>query len=61
MITEESANALKHDVNNQLSSITLCLEQIRFEIANPNEDMRYYFDTIEASCKNITALLANLS
>lgn len=60
MISDESANALKHDVNNQLSSITLCLEQLRFEVPNQNEDMLYYFDTIEASCKNITNLLATL-
>lgn len=60
MSSEESAGKLKHDINNQLSSITLCLEQLRFEVPDQTEDMAYYFDTIEASCKNITDLLANL-
>jgi len=59
MSSEDSTNALKHDINNQLSSITLCLEQLRFEVAGQNDDIAYYFDTIEASCKNITQLLAN--
>ena len=57
-MSENLNSTLKHDINNQLSSITLCLEQLRFEMPDQNEDIAYYFDTIEASCKNITDLLA---
>lgn len=51
---------IKHDIKNQLSNITLSLEQLRFEIPEDSTDGRFYFDTILSSCKNINNLLNNL-
>jgi hypothetical protein len=63
MSEEESENVqgkIKHDIKNQLSNITLALEQLQFETNSKDPDVAYYFATIFSSCKKITSLLDNL-
>jgi hypothetical protein len=56
-IDAESLRALKHDIKNQLSTIVLCLEQLRYEINDPLPDWKYYMDTISDGCKTINKIL----
>jgi nitrogen-specific signal transduction histidine kinase len=56
----ESISIVKHDIKNQLSNITLALEQLKYEIPHQNADCQYYFETISDSCKSINSLLNNL-
>lgn len=58
--TDKGTGVFKHDVKNQLSNISLALEQLRFEIPDQNEDCKYYLDTIFTSCKKINSLLEDL-
>lgn len=51
---------VKHDIKNQLSNITLALEQLKYEIPDQTDDCQYYIETIFASCKNINALVNSL-
>lgn len=51
---------VKHDVKNQLSNITLALEQLRYEVGEPHPDITYYFDTIFLSCQNINNMINDL-
>lgn len=51
---------IKHDIKNQLSNISLALEQLRYEIPDQNEDCQYYLDTILTSVKKINSVLDNL-
>jgi hypothetical protein len=48
---------LKHDIRNQLSTIQLALEQLRYEIPSDSADCVFYIDTIAASCVVIDTLL----
>jgi signal transduction histidine kinase len=58
---ENKAQAIKiHDIRNHLSSVSLALEQLRYEITEPTEDCEYYMDTINDSCKKINTLLSDL-
>ena len=50
----------KHEVKNQLSSISMALEQLRYEVAEDSADAEYLLDTILASCKSIDSLVDNL-
>ncbi|RYY34810.1 MAG: hypothetical protein EOP46_12190 [Sphingobacteriaceae bacterium] len=52
-------NKLRHDINNQLSNIQLCLEELKYEVAEPTDDYRFYVETIATSCKRIGELLQN--
>jgi nitrogen-specific signal transduction histidine kinase len=54
---EDQAGALRHDIKNQLSGITLALAQLRYEIANPTDDCLTYLDMIEMSCNRINELV----
>ena len=56
----KGTGVVKHDIKNQLSNISLALEQLRFEIPDQNEDCKYYLDTIFASVKKINTLLDDL-
>lgn len=58
--TPKAKNATIHDIRNQLSNISLALEQLRFEIPDQNEDCKYYLDTIFSSCKKINTILEAL-
>jgi hypothetical protein len=49
--------ALKHDINNQLSNISLALEQLRYEIPDASEDCIFYLDSILMSSTRINTLL----
>ncbi|RVT98391.1 hypothetical protein EOD41_16490 [Mucilaginibacter limnophilus] len=55
----QELNRLRHDINNQLSNIQLCLEELKYEVAEPSDDYRFYIDTIANSCKKIGELLQN--
>ncbi len=48
---------LRHDIKNQLSNIHLALDQLRYEIEKPTEDMIFYMDTIAQSCAKINSLV----
>ena len=56
-VDEETLRMLRHDIKNQLSNIHLSLENLRFEIANPNEDTSFCMDTIFSSAAKINELL----
>lgn len=56
----KTTSALKHDIKNQLSNISLSLEQLRYEIPDPTDDHQYYLDTIFNSCKKINELLDDM-
>ncbi len=55
---DEALSLLRHDVNNQLSNINLCLEQLKYEVIDPTEDYRFYLEAIAVSCKKIQELMA---
>jgi hypothetical protein len=48
---------LRHDIKNQLSNIILAVEQLKYEIPDPNEDCTFYLEAISTSCKNINDIL----
>lgn len=48
---------LKHDIRNQLSTIQLAIEQLRYEIPSDAAESAFYLDTIAASCVVIDTLL----
>jgi len=56
----KSNGVIKHDIKNQLSNISLALEQLRFEIPDQTEDIQYYLDTIFTSVKKINTILDHL-
>jgi nitrogen-specific signal transduction histidine kinase len=58
--TEQALRLLKHDIKNQLSNIHLALEQLRYEVENPNTDCLFYMDTISMSCTKINSLLKSM-
>jgi hypothetical protein len=57
--TPDALRMLRHDINNQLSNIQLCLEQLKHEVADPTEDYIFYIETIQGSCSKIESLLQN--
>ncbi|RYZ97187.1 MAG: hypothetical protein EOP47_22280 [Sphingobacteriaceae bacterium] len=56
---DEAIKRLRHDINNQLSNINLCLEHLKYEVENPSEDYLFYLETISTSCKSIIGILKN--
>lgn len=54
---DPALGSLKHDIRNQLSNITLCVEQLKFELPDQTEDITFYIETIAAGCKKINELL----
>lgn len=54
---DETLRKLKHDIKNQLSNIHLALEQLRYEMPDPNADTLFYMDTISVSAHQINTLL----
>ncbi|MEO6148927.1 MAG: hypothetical protein ABIN95_03685 [Mucilaginibacter sp.] len=56
---KDDLTMLRHDINNQLSNIQLCLAQLRHEMSGQTEDCNFYIDTIAVACKKIESLLKN--
>ena len=54
---DEAMTKLRHDINNQLSNITLALETLRYEIPDPTEDCSFCLHAINDSVEKIKALL----
>jgi hypothetical protein len=50
-------SGLRHDIRNQLSNIQLSLEELRHEMSDESADIKFYLDTIAASCEKINHLL----
>lgn len=53
----DELSMLRHDIRNQLSSIQLALEELRYEFPDPSADIKFCIDTISISCDNIMKLL----
>ena len=51
---------LRHDIKNQLSNIHLALENLRYEITDPTDDAKFFFDTILISAEKINDLLKEI-
>jgi len=49
--------ALKHDIKNQLTNITLVLSQLRYELPDITPECADYLEMIEASARQIDNLL----
>ena len=58
--TDEHLRMLKHDIKNQLSHITMALEQLRYEMPEINADSAFYFDTISNSAKQINTMVDSM-
>jgi hypothetical protein len=56
-IDAKALGSLKHDIKNQLSSITLVLEELKQEGPNISADYFTYLRMIEASAKTIDELI----
>jgi len=56
-VDEETLRALRHDIKNQLSSIHLALETLRYEITDPTDDFNFCIETIFSSAAKINELL----
>lgn len=57
-LNNDAMRMLRHDVNNQLSNINLCLEQLKHEVAEQTDDYKFYLEAIALSCKKIQQLIA---
>lgn len=53
----DEAYTLRHDIKNQISNIILAVEELRFEITDQNDDIKFYLDAISKSCTNINGIL----
>jgi hypothetical protein len=56
-VDAETMIMLKHDIKNQLSNITLVLEQLKHEAPNAGADYFEYLEMISLSAKKIDDLL----
>ena len=59
-IDAEALRMLRHDIKNQLSIIHLALENLRYEITDPTDDAKFFFDTILISAEKINDLLKEI-
>ncbi len=50
---------LRHNINNQLSGITLAVAQLEYELKGIQGDHQVYLGLINESCTRITELLKN--
>lgn len=53
----QEQRALRHDIRNQLSTIQLAVEQLRYEMPDDFADGPFYLDAILTSCTVINTLL----
>jgi hypothetical protein len=56
----ETVRTLRHDIRNQLSGMILCIEQLKFELADAPTDQQYYMTAISEGCTNIDKFLDGL-
>jgi nitrogen fixation/metabolism regulation signal transduction histidine kinase len=56
-VDAEAMSRLRHDIKNQLSSIHMALETLRYETPNPSEDFTFCMETIFTSAAKINELL----
>ena len=56
-VDEETMRKLKHDIKNQLSTIHLALENLKYETPDPTDDFKYCIETIFTSAAKINELL----
>jgi nitrogen-specific signal transduction histidine kinase len=56
----EATSRLRHDIKNQLSTIHMALEALKYEIPNPSEDFTFCMNTILTSATKINELLKDL-
>ncbi|MGZ3754844.1 MAG: hypothetical protein ACXVAY_10090 [Mucilaginibacter sp.] len=49
--------ALRHDIKNQLTSIALILNQLRYEMPDASQDCLDYLEMIQDSARKIESLL----
>lgn len=56
-VDAETMRMLRHDIKNQLSSIHLALETLKYEIPHLTEDAHFCLDTIFSSAAKINDLL----
>ncbi len=54
------SDIIKHDIRNQLSNITLALEQLSHEVENPTADATICFEILASSCVRINSLINDL-
>jgi hypothetical protein len=54
---KQQLHRLRHDVNNQLSNIQLCISELKYEVKDPSPDYTFYLETIMTSCGKIQELL----
>ena len=59
-VDAETIRTLRHDIKNQLSNIHMAIEQLRYEVADPSDDCKFYMDSIIMSSETINTLLAGL-
>ncbi|GAB3915076.1 histidine kinase [Mucilaginibacter boryungensis] len=56
----EVIRQLRHDIRNELSGMILCIEQLRYELANAPEDQQYYMKSISEGCIHIDKFLDDI-
>ncbi len=58
---ENNTGRIKHDIRNQLSNISLAVEQLKYELTEPTGDAGFYINTITAGCAKINDLLEDIN
>lgn len=58
---ENNTGRTKHDIRNQLSNISLAVEQLKHELTEPTGDAAFYVSTINAGCTRINELLDDIN
>ncbi len=56
-VDAEVMSRLRHDIKNQLSTIHMALETLKYETPNPSEDFTFCINTILTSATKINDLL----
>lgn len=58
-VDAEVMSRLRHDIKNQLSTIHMALEALKYETPDPSEDFTFCMNTILTSVTKINDLLKN--
>ncbi len=56
----KALRVIKHDIKNQLSNIQLALENIKYEVGDTTEDIKFCIDTIATSASKIDSLVKQI-
>jgi len=56
-IDAATMRVLRHDIKNQLSNITLVIEELKYELKDASPDCIMYLDMLSQSALNIDELL----